>query len=139
MASQSPPNSVTVEMGSFVRGYHSYMDVWEPQLGEVLVLEREPQNVADKFAVSVVRSGRIVGHVPFNLAPVFSHFLKRSFNNGTAEITGGKVNCGGGYGLEVPCIYRLYGPKTYVEKARAMLSGDQSQVQYSAVSELSQN
>ena len=36
------------------------MDVWEPQVGEVLVLEREPQNVADQFAVSVVRSGRIV-------------------------------------------------------------------------------
>ena len=139
MASQPPSDSVTVEMGSFVRGYHSYMDVWEPQVGEVLALERELQNVAYQFAVSVVRSGRIVGHVPFNLAPVFSHFLKRSFNKETAEITGGKVNRGGGYGLEVPCIYRLYVPKTYVERARTMHNGDQSEVQYSGVSGLSRN
>ena len=40
-----------------------------------------------------------------------------------------EVNRSGGYGLEVPCIYRLYGPKTYVERARTMLSGDQSRVQ----------
>ena len=119
-----------------MRGYHSYLDTWEPQVGEVLALEREPQNIANQFAVSVIRSGCIVGHVPFNLAPLFSHFLKRSFNKGIAEI---KVNCGGGYGLEVPCIHRLYEPKTYVERARTMLSGDQSQVQYSGVSGLSQN
>lgn len=139
MASQPPSDSVSVEIESFVRGYHSYMDVWEPRVGEVLALEREPHNVVDQLAVSVVRSGQIVGHVPFNLAPVFSHFLKRSFNKGTAEITGEKVNRGGGYGLEVPCIYRLYGPKTDVERAKTMLSGDQSRERPSGVSGLSQN
>ena len=126
MASQPPLDSIAVEMGSFVRGYHSYMNVWELRVGEVLALEREPHNIVDQFAVAVVWSGRTVGHVSFNLAPIFSHFLKRSFNKGTAEITGVKVNHGGGYVLEVPCIYRLYGPKTYVERARTMLG---SQVQ----------
>ena len=29
----------------------------------------------------------------------------------------GKVNRGG-HGLEVPCVYRLYGPKVYIEKMR---------------------
>ena len=99
----------------------------------------EPHNIVDQLAVSVVRSGRIVGNVPFNLAPVFSHFLKRSFNKGTAEITGEKVNRGGGYGLEVPCIYRLYGPKTYVERAKTMLSSNQSRERPYGVSGLSQN
>ena len=33
-------------------------------------------------------------------------------NKAFAEVTGGKVNRGG-YGLEVPCVYRLYGPKVY--------------------------
>ena len=51
MASQPPSDSVTVEMGSFVRRDHSYMDVWEPQIGKVLALEREPQNIANQFAV----------------------------------------------------------------------------------------
>ena len=90
MTSQPPSGGAAFEIQSFVRGYHSYMNVWEPRVGEVLALEREPHNVADQLAISVVRSGHIVGHVPFNLAPVFSHFLKRSFNKETAEITGEK-------------------------------------------------
>ena len=32
-------------------------------------------------------------------------FLRREINKGFVEVTGGKVNS-----LEVPCIYRLYGP-----------------------------
>ena len=44
-----------------------------------------------------------------------------------------------GYRLEVPCIYSLYGPKAYVERAKAMFSGDLSQMRSSGVSGLSQN
>ena len=139
MAKQPPLPSVTNEMKSFMMGYHSYMDVWEPQVREVLALKREPQNFAYQFAASVVRSGHIVGHFPFNFAHIFSQFLKRSFNKGTAEITVGKVNCDGGYVLEVLCIHRLYGPKTYVERAMTLHSSDQSQVQCSGVSVLSEN
>ena len=82
----------------------------------------------DPLAVSVVKSGWIVGHVPFNLALVFSHFLKKSFNKGTAEITGEKVNRGRGYGLELPYIYPLYGPKAYVERTKTTLSDDPKKV-----------
>ena len=32
---------------------------------------------------------------------------------------GGKVNRGG---LEVPCVYRLYGPKVYIEKMRELVN-----------------
>ena len=34
-------------------------------------------------------------------------------NKAFAEITGAKVNNGASYGLEVPCVYRLYGPNIY--------------------------
>ena len=33
-----------------------------------------------------------------------------------AGITGDEFNRGAGYGLEVPCKYRLYGPKLYIQK-----------------------
>ena len=33
-----------------------------------------------------------------------------------AQVTGDKINRGAGYGLEVPCVYRLYGPKVYIDK-----------------------
>ena len=34
-------------------------------------------------------------------------FLSMPCNAGIFEITGHKVNCGAGYGLEVPCMYRF--------------------------------
>ena len=141
MASQPPTESTVFEIDSYVRGYHAYMDVWQPQVGEVLTLQREPHNPQDQQAVSVVRSGLTVGHVPYNLAPSLSNFLKRAFNKETAEITGDKVIRGGGYGLQVPCIYRLYGPKAYVERAKKMLTEDTEKVRVKSAtgSELSQN
>ena len=36
-----------------------------------------------------------------------------------AEVRGGRVNRGG---LEVPCVYRLYGPKVYIEKMRELVN-----------------
>ena len=60
----------------------------------------------------------VVGHIPYNLAPKVSAFLKRDVK-GFAEITG--MNRGAGYGLEVPCVYRLYGPKVYVNKLKEFI------------------
>ena len=120
MATQRNVSSV-LEISSFIRGYHAYMDVWEPRIGEVLMLQREINNPADQLAVAVVKSGVTVGHVPYNLAPVLSHFLNRATNTGVAEITGDKVNRGGGYGLEIPCLYRLSGRTAYIERAKKLL------------------
>ena len=78
MASQPEASSGAdfVEISSFVRGAHAYKDLWEPRIGEVLLFQREPDNSQDKLAVAVLKSGRVVGHVPKNLAPIFSPFLK---------------------------------------------------------------
>ena len=100
MASQPPDHSRFIEIPSFVRGYHAYQDVWQPIVGEVLVLEREPENHADRMAVAVMKSRTVVGHVPKNLSTVFSQFLRRTCNKGVAEVMGEKVNRGGGHGLE---------------------------------------
>ena len=101
MASQTVASSGidNISLDSFVRGYHVYMDRWDPRNGEVLPLEREPTNPEDPFAVAIKRSGETVGHVPFNLAPIISAFLKRSCNKGLVEVTGNRVNRGAGYRL----------------------------------------
>ena len=44
-----------------------------------------------------------------------------AFNKDVAKVTGDRVNRGAGYGPEVPCIYRSYGPKTYLDKVREVL------------------
>ena len=32
-----------------------------------------------------------------------------------------KINRGAGYGLEIPCIYRLYGPREYIDKMKEII------------------
>ena len=65
----------------------------------------------------------IVGHVPRNLSPSLFQFLLRlrDVNKAFAEVTGQKVNRGAGYGLEIPCTYRLYGPPAYVNRMQEIV------------------
>ena len=122
MASQPAESSLKREISSFVRGYHAYKDIWTPSVGDCLSLMREETNPRDKNAVAVTLPNKtVVGHVPYNLAPLLSQFLRRGFNKGMVTITGEKVNRGAGYGLEIPCIYTLYGPPSYIEKLDRVL------------------
>ena len=81
-----------LEIKSFVRGYHAYMDIWTPEEGERLNLIREPDNIKDKYAVSVMKDCLAVGHVPYNLAPRISQFLKRDINKAFAEVKSKQIN-----------------------------------------------
>ncbi len=78
-----------------------------PTIGEGLLLKREPDNIRHQSAVAVIRDGEVVGHVPYNLAPTVSQFLRRDCNKAFVEVTGDRVNRGAGYGVEVPCVYRF--------------------------------
>ena len=114
--------SVTeAELTSFIRGHHIYKDVWTPVVGETLLLRREPSNVKDDQAIAVVKDGEVVGHIPYNISATVSHFLSRDCNKAFAEVTGPRVNRGGGYGLEVPCKYRFCGPKLYIKKMNEII------------------
>ena len=64
--------------------------------------------ICDVVFGGIKRSGETVGHVPFNLAPIISTFLKRSCNKGLVEVTRNRVNRGAGYGLEIPCKCNFY-------------------------------
>ena len=105
---------------SYIRGYHAYKEQWNPFTGEVLPLEREPENAEDRFAVAIKKNGDVVGHIPINLAPTIPAFLRRSSNRALAEVTGPKVNRGAGYGLEVPCCYHFFGQAVYINKLKTL-------------------
>ena len=92
------------EIRSFVRGYHAYQHLWTPV---TQLVKREPDNPKDRNAVAVYQEEAIVGHVPFNLAVNVSKSLSRSTNKAFAEITGERINRGGGYGLAIACIYKF--------------------------------
>ena len=72
---------------SVVRGYHAYQKHWSPFEGEVLSTKLEPRNKYDKSAVAVVKSRKVVGHIPRQIARECSLFIK---NKGKiqCEITG---------------------------------------------------
>ena len=127
MASQAvtgSQESAVLEFLSFIRGYHVYQTTWDPKLGDVLRLEREPTNCKDRFAVAVINGSVVVGHLPYNIAPTVSHFLKRSVNKGMVEVTGRRINRGAGYGMEILRKYRLYGPKGYIDKLKELITVD---------------
>ncbi len=117
----TPTTLEILEINSFFRGYHAYRDVWEPTTGEILLAKPEPSNVRDKSAVAVFKDGSIVGHVPINMAPILYQFLRREVNKAFVEVKGEKVNRGGGYGLEIPRVYRLYDPPRYIKRLKDTL------------------
>ena len=45
-------------------------------------------------------------------------FLTKPESKGTVKAEGKAVNRGGGYGMEVPCVYRFTGQQKYVEMLR---------------------
>ena len=118
----SVASELFIQIESFIRGYQAYMDIWNPIIGEELQLQREPENTRDGCAVAIVKDSRIVGHVPRLLSPIIFHFLARSCNKGIAEIIGNKVNCGAGYGLEIPCVFCFYGASKYLERLQKLLN-----------------
>ena len=61
---------------SMVRGHHSYQKSWTLVIGDVLIVEREEENQHDDYAVTVMKNGDIVGHLPRSISRVSWVFLK---------------------------------------------------------------
>ena len=83
---------------------------------EKLKCRQKPSNEVDKNTVSIIRSDSweketIVGHVPQNISKTCSMFLKAPNTSIEVQVAGKRLNCGGGYGLEIPVIYRFYDQK----------------------------
>jgi len=106
-------------VASRVRGYHVYQDEWEAVLGEVLSCQREPGNRHDPYAVATVSDGRTVGHVPRNISPICSIFIRRR-GVITCSVTGSRrysadLEQGG---LEIPCLLK-FSTSSFKEKEKA--------------------
>lgn len=97
----------TYAYSSVIRGHYIYKSIWTPVVGETLEARIEENNIHDRFAISVLREDKIVGHVPQEISQLFSSFLNRG-GVVTAEVTGKRIH---GKGLEVPCQYNLKGNK----------------------------
>ena len=66
MTSQVVELDGVAEFDSYIRGYHTYRDIWSSVVGKILLLKSEPDNLVDASAVAVWKEDKIVGHVPYN-------------------------------------------------------------------------
>lgn len=101
-----------------IRGHHIYKAVWTPTIGENLGVSREPGNLHDPRAVSILRSGTIVGHVPREHNRIFWHFLSHD-GHISCEVIGARKL---GKGLEVPCLYKFKGKEKHILKAKEIFT-----------------
>ena len=104
---------------NYVRGYHAYLNIWEPLLGECLRCAKEPENEVDKHAVAVVRINSrnkevVVGHVPKLISMVVSMYLSLPRCTLIVEVAGEPINRGAGYGLEIPAKFHFHGPENAI-------------------------
>ena len=76
-----------VSLRGVVRGFHVYREIWSPVLGEELSTQQEPGNPEDRYAVAVMRSGSIVGHIPREISKTCFHFISHDGEIG-CKITG---------------------------------------------------
>ena len=58
-----------------VRGYHVYKDIWAVAIGEELVCVREPTNMADRYAVAILKQETVIGHLLRKISKVCSLLL----------------------------------------------------------------
>ena len=96
------------EFSSFIRRFHVYQKIWEPQLNEELHCLLEAANEYHKNAVAIVRDDQIVGHIPQVNSKVCAFYIRRG---GTTKcrVIGKRQH---GLGLEILCIYNFKGNET---------------------------
>ena len=103
-------DSSTFQCDSFVRGYHVYISIWEPLVGECLKSRKESSNEMDKTAVALIRinfysEDVVVGHGPKNMYKIVFMFLSLPHCALDIFVTRKRINRGGGYGLEIPANF----------------------------------
>ena len=107
---------------SKIRGYHVYKEIWSAVVGETLECRMETSNLIDPYAVAVIRSGQVVGHVPRSISTLCSLFIERG-GNITCEVTGNRqysrdLPQGG---LELPCKLTFFGTNKEITKVKQLL------------------
>lgn len=102
-----------------VRGYQIYKSIWTAIVGEQLACQREPTNIHDRYAVAVIKSDTIIGHLPRKVSKVCSLFLRRG-GSIICTVTGSRqysedLPQGG---LEVPCSLLFTGKAKEINKLK---------------------
>ena len=96
------------------------MSIKKPFLQEELCGEMEPDNPVDKYAVAVKKNNVVVVHLPLGcsgkFAKTISYFLRSDeWSHCKVIVTGKPVNRGDGDGMQVPCLLKFRGQKSFID------------------------
>ena len=95
---------------SYSRGYHAYMNIWIPLIGnESLISRKEKGNEYDPHGVAINRNNAVVWRVPQNICDYFWKFLCLSRTSIRARVLGKRVNHDAGYGLKISVCFIFQG------------------------------
>ena len=111
------------EQDSCIRGYHIYQNIWNAEVDDHFVCEREPLNSSDRYVVAILKDDVVVGHLPRQLSQILSLFL---FKNSTIDCV---VICRRRYssdlpqeGLKIPCKLIFNGKRDDIKKLKHLLA-----------------
>ena len=103
---------ITLDLETFIKGYHVYKDVWKPKQGEQLYVLMEPNNRMDKSAACAKINEKIVGHLKKGTSgrfakPIFHFPHSDAYSSAWAKVIGKRCNFGDEEGMQVPCKLNL--------------------------------
>ena len=109
-------DSSTLQCESLVRGYHVYINIWDPLVSDCLKSRKQPTNGMSKTAAAVIRFNSyseevVLGHVPNNMSKIVFMFLSLSHCALDIFVDGKYTNSGGRQRLKIPANVYLYGPE----------------------------
>ena len=95
---------------SYSRGYHVYMNIWIPLIGdETLICWKEKGNEYDPHDVAITRNNVDVERAFHNICDHFWKFLSLLKTSIRTRVLDKRVNAGAGYGLESPVCFIFQG------------------------------
>ena len=75
----------------------------------------------------MIKKNDVAGHVPSELSStkqgtgIIRHFLTKKGSKGQVQVVGKAVDRGGGYGMEMPCVYKFTGQPRNVDMLNKLL------------------
>ena len=111
--------NTSIELETYIKGHHGFMEVWTPEVEEKLNVLMEPNDRVDKFPVYVKKYQAVVGYLKKGdsgkFAKTIFYFLRRDiYCNCYVEISEKRCNLKDGEGLQVPWEIIITGQKKYV-------------------------
>ena len=111
------------EHDSCIRGYHIYQNIWNAEVDEHFICEREPLNPSDRYAVAVLKDDVVVGHLPRHLSRILSLFLLKDSTIDCVVIGGRRYSSDLPQGgLEIPCKLIFNGKRDDIKKLKHLLA-----------------